>query len=95
MSRQGELLSDMGPVVLVRRVDKGRNTCIEIRKASARVPEDPQWYLEDPEWYKSAGRCFEICGKVWLDTSGATSAKCLERSRMSRKKLRGMRQSQF
>ncbi|GFZ17523.1 hypothetical protein Acr_26g0007930 [Actinidia rufa] len=35
MSRQEELLSDMGPVVLARRVDKGSNRCTEVRKASA------------------------------------------------------------
>ncbi|GFY85553.1 hypothetical protein Acr_04g0002910 [Actinidia rufa] len=39
MSRQGELLSDMGLVVLARRVDKGSNRCTEVRKASAGVPE--------------------------------------------------------
>ena len=37
VSRQGELLSDMGPVVLARRVDKGSNRCTEVRKASAGV----------------------------------------------------------
>ncbi|GFY82537.1 hypothetical protein Acr_02g0007770 [Actinidia rufa] len=37
MSRQEELLSDMGPVVLARRVDKGSNRCTEVRKASAGV----------------------------------------------------------
>ncbi|GFZ00919.1 hypothetical protein Acr_14g0005540 [Actinidia rufa] len=36
--RQEELLSDMGPVVLARRMDKGSNRCIEVRKASAGVP---------------------------------------------------------
>ncbi|GFY86936.1 malectin/receptor-like protein kinase family protein [Actinidia rufa] len=39
VSRQEELLSDMGPVVLARRVDKGSNRCTEVRKASAGVPE--------------------------------------------------------
>ncbi|GFY99422.1 hypothetical protein Acr_13g0008230 [Actinidia rufa] len=38
MSRQGELLSDMGPVILARRMDKGSNRCIEVCKASAGVP---------------------------------------------------------
>ncbi|GFY85531.1 hypothetical protein Acr_04g0002690 [Actinidia rufa] len=38
VSRQGELLSDMGPVVLARRMDKGSNCCTEARKASAGVP---------------------------------------------------------
>ncbi|GFS36180.1 hypothetical protein Acr_00g0044480 [Actinidia rufa] len=37
MSRQGELLSDMGPVVLARRMDKGSNRCTEVRKASVGV----------------------------------------------------------
>ncbi|GFZ10051.1 hypothetical protein Acr_21g0006500 [Actinidia rufa] len=37
MSRQGELLFDMGPVVLERRMDKGSNRCTEVRKASAGV----------------------------------------------------------
>ncbi|GFY94145.1 hypothetical protein Acr_09g0005910 [Actinidia rufa] len=37
MSRQGELLSDMGPMVLERRMDKGSNRCTEVRKASAGV----------------------------------------------------------
>ncbi|GFY90917.1 hypothetical protein Acr_07g0011130 [Actinidia rufa] len=36
VSRQ-ELLSDMGPVVLARRMDKGSNRCTEVRKASAGV----------------------------------------------------------
>ncbi|GFS30259.1 hypothetical protein Acr_00g0011030 [Actinidia rufa] len=30
VSRQGELLSDMGPVVLARRMDKGRNRCTRV-----------------------------------------------------------------
>ncbi|GFS41799.1 hypothetical protein Acr_00g0076500 [Actinidia rufa] len=34
VSRQGELLSDMGPVVLARRVDKESNCYTEVRKAS-------------------------------------------------------------
>ncbi|GFY85443.1 hypothetical protein Acr_04g0001810 [Actinidia rufa] len=34
---EGELLSDMGLVVLARIVDKGSNHCIEVRKASAGV----------------------------------------------------------
>ncbi|GFY85890.1 hypothetical protein Acr_04g0006280 [Actinidia rufa] len=38
VSRQNELLFDMGPVVLARRVDKGSNRCTEVRKASAGVP---------------------------------------------------------
>ncbi|GFS35513.1 Zim17-type zinc finger protein [Actinidia rufa] len=33
----GELLSDMGPMVLARRMDKGSNRCTEVRKASAGV----------------------------------------------------------
>ena len=35
----GELLSDMGLVVLARRIDKGSNRCTKARKASAGVPE--------------------------------------------------------
>ncbi|GFY86752.1 hypothetical protein Acr_05g0003910 [Actinidia rufa] len=35
---KGELLSDMGPVVLARRMDKGSNRCTEVRRASAGVP---------------------------------------------------------
>ncbi|GFS36195.1 plant UBX domain-containing protein 2 [Actinidia rufa] len=35
---EGELLSDMGPMVLARRMDKGSNRCTEVRKASAGVP---------------------------------------------------------
>ncbi|GFY85954.1 hypothetical protein Acr_04g0006920 [Actinidia rufa] len=38
MSRHEEVLSDMGLVVLARRVDKGSNRCTEVRKASAGVP---------------------------------------------------------
>ncbi|GFZ14252.1 hypothetical protein Acr_24g0004420 [Actinidia rufa] len=34
---RGELLSNMGPVVLARRVDKGSNRCTEVRKASTGV----------------------------------------------------------
>ncbi|GFS33873.1 hypothetical protein Acr_00g0031020 [Actinidia rufa] len=37
MSRQEELLSDMGPMVLAKRMDKGSNRCIEVHKASAGV----------------------------------------------------------
>ncbi|GFS33854.1 hypothetical protein Acr_00g0030870 [Actinidia rufa] len=37
VSRQGELLSDMGPMVLAWRMDKGGNRCTEVRKASAGV----------------------------------------------------------
>ena len=37
MSRQGELLSDMSLVVLVRRMDKGSNHCIEACKVNAGV----------------------------------------------------------
>ncbi|GFZ13651.1 hypothetical protein Acr_23g0020360 [Actinidia rufa] len=37
MSRQEELLSDMGPVILARRMNKGNNRCTEARKASAGV----------------------------------------------------------
>ncbi|GFZ21899.1 hypothetical protein Acr_29g0010610 [Actinidia rufa] len=39
VSRQGELLSDMGPVVLARRVDQGSNRCTGVRKVIARVLE--------------------------------------------------------
>ncbi|GFY96388.1 hypothetical protein Acr_11g0006940 [Actinidia rufa] len=38
--RQVELLSDMGPVVLARRMDKGSNRFTEVRKASAGVPRE-------------------------------------------------------
>ncbi|GFY97731.1 hypothetical protein Acr_12g0002720 [Actinidia rufa] len=38
MSRQEELLSDMGPVVLVRIMDEESNCCTETRKASAGIP---------------------------------------------------------
>ncbi|GFY85859.1 hypothetical protein Acr_04g0005970 [Actinidia rufa] len=34
---KGELLSDIGLVILARRLDKESNRCIEVRKASARV----------------------------------------------------------
>ncbi|GFS37013.1 hypothetical protein Acr_00g0049210 [Actinidia rufa] len=37
VSKQEELLSDMGPVVLARRMDKGSNYCTEVRKVSAGV----------------------------------------------------------
>ncbi|GFZ10457.1 hypothetical protein Acr_21g0010560 [Actinidia rufa] len=37
VQRQRELLSDMGPVVLARRMDKGSNRCTEVRKASVGV----------------------------------------------------------
>ncbi|GFZ09235.1 hypothetical protein Acr_20g0010430 [Actinidia rufa] len=45
-----------------------------------RHAKQAQGYLEDPEQYKSAWRYFEICAKVWPDTSGATSIGCPERS---------------
>ena len=35
----GELLFDMGPVVLARRMDKGSNRCTKAHKASAGIPE--------------------------------------------------------
>ncbi|GFS34323.1 hypothetical protein Acr_00g0033270 [Actinidia rufa] len=35
--RERELLFDMGPVVLARRVDKGSNRCTEVRKVNAGV----------------------------------------------------------
>ncbi|GFZ21072.1 hypothetical protein Acr_29g0002340 [Actinidia rufa] len=39
MSRQEELLSDIGQVVLARRMDEESNRCTEARKASAGIPE--------------------------------------------------------
>ncbi|GFY95106.1 hypothetical protein Acr_10g0004910 [Actinidia rufa] len=39
VSRQEELLSDIGPVVLARRMDEKSNRCTEARKASARISE--------------------------------------------------------
>ncbi|GFS42838.1 hypothetical protein Acr_00g0081980 [Actinidia rufa] len=38
VSKQGELLSDMGPVVLARRMDKGNNRYTEARKVSVGAP---------------------------------------------------------
>ncbi|GFY92153.1 hypothetical protein Acr_08g0005490 [Actinidia rufa] len=37
VSKQGDLLSDVGPVVLARRMDKGSNRCTEVCKVSAVV----------------------------------------------------------
>ncbi|GFS40000.1 autophagy 2 [Actinidia rufa] len=51
MSRQEELLSDMGPVVLARRMDKESNRCTEACKASAGIPEglqSLQWEVKLP-----------------------------------------------
>ncbi|GFY96097.1 hypothetical protein Acr_11g0004030 [Actinidia rufa] len=83
VSSQGELLSDMGPVVLARRVDKGSNRCTKVRKASAGVLGGsvmvPGGSGAVQERYKSTGRCFGICREVWSDTSGATSAGCPKR----------------
>ena len=39
MSRQGEQLSDIDLVVLVRRMDKESNICKKVCKASIGVPE--------------------------------------------------------
>ncbi|GFS42290.1 hypothetical protein Acr_00g0079080 [Actinidia rufa] len=39
VSRQEELLSDIGPVVLARRMDEENNRCTEARKASAGIPK--------------------------------------------------------
>ncbi|GFZ06276.1 hypothetical protein Acr_18g0004460 [Actinidia rufa] len=39
VSRQEELLSDIGPVVLARRMDEESNRCTEARKASAGISE--------------------------------------------------------
>ncbi|GFZ21904.1 hypothetical protein Acr_29g0010660 [Actinidia rufa] len=78
--RQGELLSDIGTMVLARRMDKGSNSCIKVRKASTGI-------LKDPKWYKSIGRCFEIRAKVWPDTSGETNARCPVRSSKNEKEV--------
>ena len=34
----GELLSDMGPMILANRMEKGNNHCTKARKVSTRVP---------------------------------------------------------
>ncbi|GFZ02299.1 actin depolymerizing factor 1 [Actinidia rufa] len=68
VSRQGELLSDMAPVVLAKKNGQGKQSLHRGTQSKRRG------YLEDPKWYKSAGRCFGICTEVWPDTSGATSA---------------------
>ncbi|GFS29311.1 hypothetical protein Acr_00g0006260 [Actinidia rufa] len=47
VSRQEALLSDIGPVVLARRMDEKSNRCTEARKASAGI--SVQEYLEDLE----------------------------------------------
>ncbi|GFS38035.1 hypothetical protein Acr_00g0055260 [Actinidia rufa] len=54
----GELLLDMGIVVLARRMDKGSNCCIEARKASVGVPRGsevraPQWGVEGTSMRRS------------------------------------------
>ncbi|GFS35823.1 hypothetical protein Acr_00g0042340 [Actinidia rufa] len=39
VSKQEELLSDIGPMVLARRMDKGSKRCTKARKASAKIPK--------------------------------------------------------
>ncbi|GFZ14598.1 hypothetical protein Acr_24g0007880 [Actinidia rufa] len=77
MSRQEELLSDMGPVVLARRMDKGSNHCTEVRKASAGVPG-------------GSGVVQERRKMLWDYGSLARHEWC-NQCRMSIKKLRGRR----
>ncbi|PSR88197.1 Phosphatidylinositol 4-kinase [Actinidia chinensis var. chinensis] len=66
VSIQGELLSDMSPVVLARRMDKGSNRCIDVRKTSAEVPGGSEAVQERREMLWD-------CTEVWSDMSGATS----------------------
>ena len=69
----GEVLSDMGPMVLANRMDKESNNCTNIRGASAGIPGESVVV-------QVIGRCFEMCVEVWLDTSGVTTAGYLARS---------------
>ena len=56
MSRQGEKLSNMSPMVLARRMDKENNRCIEARK-------QVQGYLEDPGGTKVKGHALRYVRK--------------------------------
>ncbi|GFZ14786.1 hypothetical protein Acr_24g0009760 [Actinidia rufa] len=85
VSRQEELLSNIGPVVLARRMDEESN--LLHRGTQSKCRDIRRMYLKDPEWYKSARRCFGIRAKVWPDTRRCNQCK------MSMEKLRGERQS--
>ena len=82
VSRQEELLSDMGPVVLARRVDKGSNRCTEVRKASAGVP-------------RGSGVVQERREMLWDMYGSLARHEWCNQCRMSIEKLRGRRPSQF
>ncbi|GFY93698.1 hypothetical protein Acr_09g0001440 [Actinidia rufa] len=73
---RGELLFDMGPVVLARRVDKGSNRCTEVRKASAGVPGGSRVVQEHREmlWdmYLKSGQT-RLCAQGRRD--GATTTR--------------------
>ncbi|GFY84660.1 hypothetical protein Acr_03g0014340 [Actinidia rufa] len=87
--RQGELLSDMGPVVLARRVDKESSHCTEVRKASTgilggsvMVPGGSVAVQEHKEM-------------LWNMYESMARHECCNQCRMSREKLKGRRPSCF
>ncbi|GFZ02264.1 hypothetical protein Acr_15g0008720 [Actinidia rufa] len=78
MSRQEELLSDIGPMVLARRMDKGSNRCTEVRKASTGAPRGSRVVQEHREM-------------LWDMYGSLARNEWCNQCRMSIKKLRGRR----
>ncbi|GFY96812.1 NAD(P)-binding Rossmann-fold superfamily protein [Actinidia rufa] len=69
VSIQGELLFDMGPVVLKRKMDKRSNYCTKARKSKRRGT----WRIQSGT--RAQGDGLRYVRKVCPDTSGATSAR--------------------
>ncbi|GFZ16948.1 hypothetical protein Acr_26g0002180 [Actinidia rufa] len=67
-AQTGELLSDMGLMVLASRMDMGSNSCTKARQSKHRV-------LGGYGMYRSAKRCFEICAEVCPNSSGAIKCR--------------------
>ncbi|GFS38060.1 hypothetical protein Acr_00g0055380 [Actinidia rufa] len=86
VSRQEELLSDIGPVVLARRMDEESNRAQRYAKQAQGYQKD---VLEGSGVVQECKRCFGIRVEVWPDTR-----RC-NQCRMSMKKLRGERQSRY
>ena len=89
VSRQEELLSDIGPVVLARRMDKGSNRCTEAREASAGVLGGSTMVPG------GSGAVQERREMLWDMCRSLARHKWCNQCRMSREKLRGRRSSRF
>ncbi|GFS43661.1 hypothetical protein Acr_00g0086260 [Actinidia rufa] len=89
VSRQEELLSDMGLVVLARRMDKGSNRCTEVRKASAGLLGGS---IMVPG---GSGVVQERREMLWDMYGSLAKHEWCNQCRMSIEKLRGRRSSRF